>query len=222
MKFMRTSFIIFITHLVLTAAAVAQEPAADPGVESKRLYSEGTQAYNLGEFVRAVDLFKQAYKVKADPVFLFNIAQSLRLSNQYDQAALFYRSFLRNMPQAPNKAEVEGRIKEMDDAAAKAAADAKAKADADAKAKADADAKAKADADARAKIPDPSHVHTDDGLQPGAGTDTPPPIYKKWWFWTGVGVAAVGITVAAVLIAGGSDEISPPDSTLGNSQVFKP
>ena len=39
------------------------------------------------------------------------------------------------------------------------------------------------------------------------------PIYKKWWFWTGVGVVAVGGTAAVFASGGGS---SPPTTDLGN------
>ena len=39
------------------------------------------------------------------------------------------------------------------------------------------------------------------------------PVYKKWWFWTGIGAAAVGGTVAIYAASGGS---SPPSTDLGN------
>jgi tetratricopeptide (TPR) repeat protein len=39
------------------------------------------------------------------------------------------------------------------------------------------------------------------------------PIYKKWWFWTGVGIVAVGGTAAIYASSGGS---SPPGTDLGN------
>jgi hypothetical protein len=42
------------------------------------------------------------------------------------------------------------------------------------------------------------------------------PIYKKWWFWVGVGVVAAGASTAAVMA--GSD--TPPSSDLGNFPVF--
>jgi len=217
-----TRSVVFVLVAFTSAAALAQGPSpkpggVDPGVESKRLYNEGTQAYNLGEFGRAVDLFKQAYKVKPDPVFLFNIAQSLRLNNQYGEAAFFYKSFLRNMPQAPNKAEVEGRIKEMEDA------EAKAKADAAEKARLEQEEKERKEREERERknIPDPGDVTIDDNGRQLPDGDTKKPIYKKWWFWTGVGVVAVGAVAAVVLLTGDPGEVSPPDSTFGNSQVFK-
>jgi tetratricopeptide (TPR) repeat protein len=47
--------------------------------------------------------------------------------------------------------------------------------------------------------------------KPKKGPDKP--IYKKWWFWTGVGVAVVGGSAAIYASGGGS---SPPSTDLGN------
>lgn len=43
------------------------------------------------------------------------------------------------------------------------------------------------------------------------------PVYKKWWFWTGLGVAAIGGTAA---IYAASNSSSPPETTLGG--IFFP
>jgi len=47
----------------------------------------------------------------------------------------------------------------------------------------------------------------------GKKKEPPKPIYKKWWFWTGVGVVAVGGTAAIYASGGGR---SPPGTDLGN------
>jgi hypothetical protein len=39
------------------------------------------------------------------------------------------------------------------------------------------------------------------------------PVYKKWWFWTGLGLAAAGGTAAIYATRSGS---SPPATDLGN------
>ena len=44
-----------------------------------------------------------------------------------------------------------------------------------------------------------------------------PPVYKKWWFWTTIGVAAVGGSVAIYATQNGS---SPPDTSLNHNIVF--
>ena len=52
--------------------------------------------------------------MSADPVMLFNIAQCHRLNNQPDEAARFYKNYLRNAPGAPNRDDVERKIVEME------------------------------------------------------------------------------------------------------------
>lgn len=101
-------------------ARAADEPSAatkhdDPqAAEARRHYEEGTKAFNLGEYPRAVTEFKAAYNAKPDPLLLYNIGQSFRLGGDAAQALFFYRSFLRNMPTAPNRKDVEGRIRALE------------------------------------------------------------------------------------------------------------
>jgi len=101
-------------------AAAADEAEGTPkhddpkAAEARAHYEEGTKAYNLGEYPRAVTEFKAAYNAKPDPLLLYNIAQSFRLGGDAAQALFFYRSFLRNMPTAPNRKEVEGRVRTLE------------------------------------------------------------------------------------------------------------
>lgn len=47
------------------------------------------------------------------------------------------------------------------------------------------------------------------------GVEGPKPLYKRWWFWTGLGAAAAGGTAAALLSGGGgTTEENPQDNTL--------
>jgi tetratricopeptide (TPR) repeat protein len=46
------------------------------------------------------------------------------------------------------------------------------------------------------------------------------PVYKRWWFWTGLGaVVAAGVVTAVVLSSGSSKGI--PGTTLGNQPIFQ-
>jgi len=46
------------------------------------------------------------------------------------------------------------------------------------------------------------------------------PVYKRWWFWTGLGaVVAAGVVTAVVLSSGSSKGI--PGTSLGNQPVFQ-
>jgi len=99
----------------------------DAKVDAKAHYDQGLTHYNLGEFDAAIVEFKAAYAISNATGLLFNIAQDYRILKQFEQASSFYKTFLRLKPEAPNRADVEQRIDEMDKAIAeqKAIQDAK-------------------------------------------------------------------------------------------------
>ena len=82
--------------------------------KTKEHYEKATRLYNVGKYQEAIGEYEAAYLVSADPVMLFNIAQCHRLNNQPDEAARFYKNYLRNAPGAPNRDDVERKIVEME------------------------------------------------------------------------------------------------------------
>src|SRR5262249_35850705 len=59
------------------------------------------------------------YRLRPIPALLFNIAQAYRQAGLYDKARQFYKSYLRESPNAQNKAAIEQNIREMDELIAK-------------------------------------------------------------------------------------------------------
>src|SRR5689334_3962621 len=100
---------------LLLAFAVAATPAratddADTA-EARRLFISGTKHFDLSEYEAALADFKEGYRRKDDPVFLYNIAQCYRLTKGHEEDALkFYRNYLRRAPRAQNRVEVEKKI----------------------------------------------------------------------------------------------------------------
>jgi len=96
------------------------QPQASPDdqkkVEAKAQYEKGLSHYNLGEFDLAIAAFRKSYEISQAPGLLFNIAQSFRLKKDYEQAIYFYTTYLRLKPDAPNRADVEARLQEMQEA----------------------------------------------------------------------------------------------------------
>jgi hypothetical protein len=216
-------------------------------VEARRHYEEGTKAFNLGEYPRAISEFKAAYNAKPDPLLLYNIGQSFRLQGDAGQAIFFYKSFLRNMPATPNRKEVEGRIHSLEK---QVQADEQHKdavpivvpppatatpatippppaivatppVEAPPPPPSTPTTSASKDAGTPAEVtplptappplepqPVPASAAVDLSQQPTA----PPagkPIYKKWWFWTGIGaVLLVGVVAVAA-------RDKPPSTTFG-------
>src|SRR5262245_3185471 len=88
--------------------AVAAQAAEDPATARVRaLFDSGMTHYNLGEYKAALADFTEAYRLRHDPVFLFNLGQSHRMLGESEEAARMYRAYLRESPTASNRAEVE-------------------------------------------------------------------------------------------------------------------
>jgi len=218
------ALIVALVFALVPAAPAGAEPAA-PEQEARRLYDLGARHYNLGEYAAAIEAYQQAYRLVAEPLLLYDIAQAFRLSaeqrgpgepgraRELREALRFYNNFLGELPDAPNRAVVEDHITTLTRALA-------------------------LEPPAPAAVtPPPLPTPAEAAAARVAGTatgqaapSTPPitapaapadlhrarPIYKRWWFWTGVGVLAAGATTLA--LTAGRD--GPPPSDLGNFPVF--
>jgi hypothetical protein len=85
----------------------------DNSKRARDAFVEGTTFFNLGQWDKAVEAWQLGYKYKSDPIFLYNIAQAYRLGENHERAVFFYKSYLRNAPKAPNRAEVQERIDQL-------------------------------------------------------------------------------------------------------------
>ncbi len=232
----------FLVGSALAAPAKTKKQQKEQKEEAQRLYSEGTKAYNLGDFAKAIENYKAAYNVLPEPVFLYNIAQSYRLANDLPQAVFFYKSFLRNMPDAPNRAEVEARVKEIEDQIARLRQTTTSPpndtvAPGEKPQKPTGTARGTTTTTPPDETGDPVIVGPDkvaEGSDTGIENQTAPtdvdltarsdggsakPIYKKWWFWAGIGAVAAG-TAAVVVMSSGGGGVSVPDSHFGNEKIF--
>jgi len=186
-------WLVLVAALLAAGSASAQPSSAK---DAKAHYQAAMLHYNLNEFPQALAEFKDAYRLKPDSAFLFNIAQCYRQLGEYAQAASFYRNYRRESAEAANRRDVDRLIAEMDKAAA----------------------------EARAKQPptgtEPPHDTTATG-RPATGGDTTTtdkttagdnvvakgpaekPLTKKAWFWGvvagGAVVVATGVTLGIVL-----------------------
>ncbi len=92
--------------------------AADPRLDAARAHSqEGDAYYKLEKYANAITEYEQAYLAKPDPSFLYNIAQCHRLMGNGAEAINFYRRFLKDAPNAPNRAVAEKHIRDLEDVA---------------------------------------------------------------------------------------------------------
>ena len=228
----RVTVIVIAAVLLLPAGVLAQAKA--PGAatqpkekaEAKAHYDQGTVHFNLDEWPQAIEEFRAAYRAYPDAIFLYNIAQCYRKMGNPAEALSFYRKYLRERPDAPNRTEVEKRIDELEAAQA---------------------AQAKSREAPPSGVTPPAPVVPPAALLPGAAWAAPPTappgqpaqplaigfaappvparsdyappgadvttsapaagatssssVLGKWWFWTAIGAAVVTGGVVGAVIA---------------------
>ncbi len=105
---------------VALVCALASAAAAGPGkvdpvtqAQADKLFIDGQASYQQGKYLAAIDLFKNAYGLVSDPVYLFNIAQSYRKIADCVSSHDYYVKYLEAVPKAPNKDKVQQWIFEL-------------------------------------------------------------------------------------------------------------
>jgi|GEM_PF-2643704 len=93
----------------------AAKPTADE-LKARALYDDAVQRYDLAEYDKAIEEFKQVYLMTNRPELLFNLAQSHRAKHDQETALHFYQTYLKLKPEAPNRLEVRAFIVELEKA----------------------------------------------------------------------------------------------------------
>jgi len=180
---------------VFVLAVAARAAAADDAATrtARRHFERGEKLYAVTKFREALDEYQQAFDARPIPDFLFNIGQCYRNLGDYDSAIFSYRKYLTLAPDAPNRAQVEQLIDDL---------------------------QGKKDRDDTRRLglqPSPPPA----GPPPATAPPAPPaapapverPIYGRWWFWTGIAVIAGAGGVVAYEVTRPS---GPPGTNLGN------
>jgi tetratricopeptide (TPR) repeat protein len=173
---------LILCGLMAVVPTVTRAEGGGGRAAARRAYAEGKRHYDVGDFEPALAAFKRAYLAHEDPVLLYNIAQCQRQLHHPAEALTTYRSYLRKLPEAENRAEVEDTINKLE-----------------------IETGEKKPPPPPEPTPSPPPVATP--AVDVAVTAAPPPkktpIYKKWWLWTIVGGvvvagAATGIALGVV------------------------
>jgi tetratricopeptide (TPR) repeat protein len=108
-----------VAQVALFVACFAAAPArVFAQADSKRAqtmehYERARKLYDINKYPEAIDEYQKAYLISDDPAMLYNIGQCYRLMNQPAEAIRFYKNYLRRAPDAPNRADVERKIAEL-------------------------------------------------------------------------------------------------------------
>jgi tetratricopeptide (TPR) repeat protein len=209
------------------ARAADPHPPIDARTEKAREhYQQGDAYYKLDKYASALQEYEQAYLAKSDPSFLYNIAQCHRLMGAKAEALKFYRRYLKDAPNAANRAVTEKHIKDLEAALASPEASPPSPTPSPGSSPAPVSPLV-SPPPAAMPTPTPSGAAAPPTLAlnapppgsrdaPSGGSidaSRPPshderrPIYTKWWFWTGIGVLLTGGLLIA--LSAGHDPSCP-------------
>jgi len=94
------------------------DPALAPAPShpsARAAYAAGVKAYQLEAYDDAVRHFTVAYQLDPRPALLHSIARAHDTRGDLPRARDFYRRHLAEDPDSPRRAEVEARLRELDD-----------------------------------------------------------------------------------------------------------
>lgn len=102
--------------LALLLGVANAGPKVEPAVQARAdaLFVNGQASYRDGKYQEAISQFKQAYILVADPVYLFNIAQSYRKVGDCVAAYDNYSRYLEVAPNAENRDKVRQWLTELE------------------------------------------------------------------------------------------------------------
>ncbi len=100
--------------VVLTLGAPSPSVAEPSAVQRAReQVAKARVHFKLQEFDSAAAAWREAYRLHPTPALLLNIGQAERMGGRPREAKHAYESYLADLPNAPNRAEVEQRIAEL-------------------------------------------------------------------------------------------------------------
>jgi tetratricopeptide (TPR) repeat protein len=220
MRFVSVMVLVQIMSWVPYAHAAANEDSAKAEADRDAARTEwlrGNAAYDIGRYEEAATHYEATYLLVQNPAVLFNIAQSYRMGGKLTQALDRYRSFLRKASaDAPNRAtaekfveEIKRKLEEKKEAAPVAPPEIAPATQPTLPAPTTTPPPNETPPPPKpiaisVPPPVPPLVDTTANLTSPPVTTEPAsaeqPVYKKWWFWTGVGAVVVAGTVTALVL----------------------
>ncbi len=98
--------------LLLLHLASPPSPLAPQAQQAADLVHASIRDFDMTYYDRALAEAEEAYRLDPLPQILFNIAQCHRALKHWEKAAALYRRYLKKLPEAPNRQQVEDRLAE--------------------------------------------------------------------------------------------------------------
>jgi hypothetical protein len=203
MKTMKITLGLFVFSLLVGRSAWAQEPVADPRVDEART------TCMAGEVQKGIRLLAELYTASEDPIWIFNQGRCYHQNAQPTLALSRFKEFVRQSKGGPGDEDVRDAQNYITEIETELQRERSA-----------SGAVATGDATTQPTRADATAATLTSPLVTPEAASTNPPIYKRWWFWTGIGAAVVAGTVTAFLVAHGSGN-SPCTGIGPNCVEFK-
>lgn len=178
-----------------SATAETQDEAVSSALdaEARALFQAGSHAFSDGRYEDALTHFTRSHELSQRPELLYNIGTTQDRLRREPEAVAAFEAYLEALPDAPNRREVEGRLRVLREEIAREAEE-------------DAE-RERAAAEAASRVTFVPEVGSDRG-----GED----VLTSWWLWTIIGVVVAGAVVGAVVGTQVSGEDSYPDYMRGS------
>jgi tetratricopeptide (TPR) repeat protein len=93
-----------------TTSTSTQSPPLDPTNEAIKAFKEAKGFYRSGKYLEALESFQKAYKLKATPAILYNIARCYEKLSQLKDAIKTYEDYARLTSDPRDKAEAFDKV----------------------------------------------------------------------------------------------------------------
>ena len=208
--------VALLANLAGSAEAAKKKPAS--AARARKEFKLGKKEAELAHFQKAIDHFEKAYSYERVPALLFNIGQCHRYLKDYDRALYFFEEYLREDPKAEDRRVVEDEIAEIKRLREAAIAEATPPPSDEAPVTPPPATTTRVE-----PTPPPASAVApeDERLAIALSERAPPPaaaeqpIYKRWWFWAGVGAVVVAGTVTALVLSRTTTQVIEPTGSLG-------
>lgn len=172
------------------AQGIVTETALD--AEARGLFEAGRSAFTVGRFEEALSYFQKAYELSKRPELLYNTAAAAERLRRDDLALESYRGFVAAVPaDAANVGLAQERIRFLE--------------------------QRKAIAETQLPEAEGSEAVAAQDTEPSRDDTQARPVWKKWWFWTAIGVVVAGSAVAVGVAASDGKAAERSEGSLGGT-----